>query len=60
MKRVVLWRAFHPEVTHTAKGEELLANFVHKFVDVAVFGRLNTSLIYVEQLREQIGNEKYF
>ncbi len=38
---------FHPEVTHTAKGEELLLISFTKFVDVVAFGHLNTSSIYV-------------
>jgi GMP synthase (glutamine-hydrolysing) len=38
---------FHPEVTHTAKGAELLSNFVHKICGCRNLWNLKTSLICV-------------
>ncbi|WP_447502874.1 glutamine amidotransferase-related protein, partial [Acinetobacter pittii] len=50
---------FHPEVTHTAKGEELLANFVHKICGCGGLWTPEHIIdLRVEQLREQIGDEK--
>ena len=50
---------FHPEVTHTAKGEALLSNFVHKICACqGLWTSENIIDLRVEQLREQIGSEK--
>ena len=50
---------FHPEVTHTAKGMEVIANFVH---DTCGCGNLwnpkNIIEMRVAQLKEQIGDER--
>jgi len=50
---------FHPEVTHTAKGMEVIANFVH---DICGCGNLwnpkNIIEMRVAQLKEQIGDER--
>ncbi len=50
---------FHPEVTHTAKGEALIANFVHIICGCAnLWNAENIIELRIEQLRKQIGNEK--
>ncbi len=50
---------FHPEVTHTAKGAELLSNFVHKICGCrALWNSENIIDLRVQQLREQIGDQK--
>ena len=50
---------FHPEVTHTAKGEELLSNFVHKICGCrGLWTPEHIIDLRVEQLRKQIGAEK--
>jgi GMP synthase (glutamine-hydrolysing) len=50
---------FHPEVTHTAKGAELLANFVHKICGCrGLWTPEHIIDLRVEQLRAQIGDEK--
>lgn len=50
---------FHPEVTHTEKGERLISNFVH---NICGCGRAWTSENIIEmrikQLQDQIGGEK--
>lgn len=50
---------FHPEVTHTSKGAELLSNFVHQICGCrGLWTPEHIIDLRVEQLREQIGNEK--
>jgi GMP synthase (glutamine-hydrolysing) len=50
---------FHPEVTHTAQGAELLSNFVHKICGCqGLWTSENIIDLRVEQLRAQIGDEK--
>lgn len=50
---------FHPEVTHTAKGKELLSNFVHNICGCrSLWNSENIIDLRVEQLREQIGDQK--
>ena len=50
---------FHPEVTHTAKGAELLSNFVHGICGCRnLWNSENIIDLRVEQLREQIGDQK--
>ncbi|WP_133141557.1 glutamine-hydrolyzing GMP synthase, partial [Moraxella caviae] len=50
---------FHPEVTHTEKGVELIANFVHNICGCgSEWNSENIIEMRVAQLREQIGNEK--
>lgn len=50
---------FHPEVTHTAKGEQLISNFVHIICGCAnLWNAENIIELRIEQLRKQIGNEK--
>lgn len=50
---------FHPEVAHTPLGKEILSNFVHS---VCGCGKNWTMRNYIEQaieqIREQVGNEK--
>jgi GMP synthase (glutamine-hydrolysing) len=50
---------FHPEVAHTPRGKEILANFVH---NICGCGRNWTMRSYidqaVDQIRAQVGNEK--
>jgi GMP synthase (glutamine-hydrolysing) len=50
---------FHPEVVHTPRGREILANFVHK---ICGCGKRWTMRSYieqaVEQIRAQVGREK--
>ena len=50
---------FHPEVVHTPRGKEVLANFVHK---ICGCGRNWTMRGYIEQavreIRAQVGGEK--
>lgn len=50
---------FHPEVTHTLKGKEMFARFVH---DICGCGRDWTMPNYVEEavekIRAQVGNEE--
>lgn len=50
---------FHPEVTHTAKGAELLSNFVHGICGCRnLWNSENIIDLRVEQLRSQIGDQK--
>ena len=50
---------FHPEVTHTAKGAELLSNFVHKICGCGGLWTPEHIIdLRIEQLRAQIGTEK--
>ncbi len=50
---------FHPEVTHTAKGAELLSNFVHEICGCrGLWTPEHIIDLRVEQLRQQIGDEK--
>lgn len=50
---------FHPEVVHTPRGKEIIANFVH---DVCGCGKSWTMRNYIEQaveeIRHQVGKEK--
>ena len=50
---------FHPEVAHSERGQELLANFVHHVADVAPTWT-NTSIIddQVAAIRRQVGSER--
>ncbi|VEG12572.1 glutamine-hydrolyzing GMP synthase [Moraxella cuniculi] len=50
---------FHPEVTHTAKGVELIANFVHKICGCgSEWNSDNIIEMRIAQLRQQIGDNK--
>lgn len=50
---------FHPEVTHTSKGAELLSNFVHQICGCrGLWTPEHIIDLRVEQLRQQIGDEK--
>ena len=50
---------FHPEVTHTAKGAELLSNFVHQICGCrSLWNSENIIDLRVQQLRDQIGDQK--
>ena len=50
---------FHPEVTHTAKGAEILSNFVHGICGCRnLWNSENIIDLRVEQLRKQIGDQK--
>ena len=49
---------FHPEVTHTAKGAELLNNFVHQICTCdGKWTPENIIELRIEQLRQQIGDQ---
>jgi GMP synthase (glutamine-hydrolysing) len=50
---------FHPEVIHTDRGQELIANFLHDVADLAPTWT-HTSIIEseVEKVRAQVGGEK--
>jgi GMP synthase (glutamine-hydrolysing) len=50
---------FHPEVAHTERGQDLLANFLHHVADIPPTWT-NTSIIeeQVASIREQVGSEK--
>lgn len=58
-ERRYLGLQFHPEVVHTTRGREVIANFVHR---VCGCGRDWTMRNYVEQaveeIRAQVGNER--
>lgn len=50
---------FHPEVTHTEKGVELISNFVHGICDCGnAWNSENIIEMRIAQLKEQIGDEK--
>ena len=50
---------FHPEVTHTEKGVELISNFVHGICGCGnAWNSENIIEMRIAQLKEQIGNEK--
>lgn len=50
---------FHPEVTHTAKGMEVIANFVHGICGCGnLWNPKNIIEMRVAQLKEQIGDER--
>ncbi|OOS07394.1 GMP synthase (glutamine-hydrolyzing) [Moraxella cuniculi DSM 21768] len=50
---------FHPEVTHTAKGVELIANFVHKICGCgSEWNSDNIIEMRIAQLKQQIGDNK--
>lgn len=50
---------FHPEVTHTAKGMEMIANFVHGICGCGnLWNPKNIIEMRVAQLKEQIGDER--
>ncbi|TWV80929.1 glutamine-hydrolyzing GMP synthase [Moraxella sp. VT-16-12] len=50
---------FHPEVTHTAKGVQLISNFVHGICGCdSLWNSENIIEMRVAQLRKQIGDEK--
>ena len=49
---------FHPEVTHTAKGVQLISNFVHKICGCRNLWTTDHIIDYrVDQLKTQIGDE---
>ncbi len=58
-RRKIFALQFHPEVAHTPRGKEILANFVHK---ICACGKNWTMRGYIEQaveeIRAQVGNEK--
>jgi GMP synthase (glutamine-hydrolysing) len=48
---------FHPEVVHTPRGKEILANFVHKVCGCAGTWTMRSFIeTAVERIREQVGN----
>lgn len=50
---------FHPEVTHTPDGTQLLNNFVHKIAGCASSWNMASFLeMSVEKIREQVGSKK--
>lgn len=50
---------FHPEVTHTDKGERLISNFVHIICGCGnAWNSDNIIELRIEQLRQQIGDEQ--
>lgn len=50
---------FHPEVTHTAKGMEVISNFVHGICGCGnLWNPKNIIEMRVAQLKEQIGDEQ--
>ena len=50
---------FHPEVTHSAKGVELIANFVHKICGCGrAWNSDNIIELRIKQLQEQIGDNQ--
>ena len=50
---------FHPEVTHTEKGVELISNFVHGICGCGnAWNSENIIEMRIAQLKEQIGDEK--
>lgn len=50
---------FHPEVTHTAKGMEVISNFVHGICGCGnLWNPKNIIEMRVAQLKEQIGDER--
>lgn len=50
---------FHPEVTHTEKGEQLISNFVHIICGCGnAWNSENIIEMRIEQLKNQIGNQK--
>jgi GMP synthase (glutamine-hydrolysing) len=50
---------FHPEVAHTERGQDLLANFLHHVAEIPPTWT-NTSIIedQVAAIKQQVGNEK--
>ena len=50
---------FHPEVVHTERGQDLLANFLHRVAEIPPTWT-NTSIIedQVAAIRDQVGTEK--
>lgn len=52
---------FHPEVTHTEKGVEFISNFVHGICGCGnAWNSENIIEMRIAQLKEQIGDEKYY
>ena len=50
---------FHPEVTHTPQGKEMLRNFLFRICDCQPDWTANTVIEEaVEQIRRQVGNER--
>jgi len=50
---------FHPEVTHTPNGVQLISNFVHKICGCGNLWTVAHIIDYrIEQLKEQIGDEQ--
>ncbi|UXZ05771.1 glutamine-hydrolyzing GMP synthase [Moraxella nasicaprae] len=50
---------FHPEVTHTDKGETLISNFVHSICGCgSLWNSENIIELRIKQLQEQIGNSE--
>lgn len=50
---------FHPEVTHTVKGEQLIANFVHQICGCgSLWNSQNIIELRIDELRKQIGDQQ--
>lgn len=50
---------FHPEVAHTPRGKEIIANFVHNICGCGKNWTMHGYIEYaVEQIRAQVGSEK--
>jgi GMP synthase (glutamine-hydrolysing) len=50
---------FHPEVTHTVKGAEILQNFIHKICDCeSLWNSANIIEDSIEQIRKQVGDDQ--
>jgi GMP synthase (glutamine-hydrolysing) len=50
---------FHPEVTHTVKGAEILQNFIHKICDCeSLWNPANIIEDSIEQIRKQVGDDQ--
>lgn len=58
-KRKIYGLQFHPEVTHTKKGEEILARFIH---DICACGSdwTSSNIVHesVEKVKQQVGNDQ--
>lgn len=50
---------FHPEVTHTVKGAEILQNFIHKICGCeSLWNPANIIEDSIEQIRKQVGDDQ--
>lgn len=55
-KRKIFGLQFHPEVVHTPKGKEILANFVHKICGAKSSWTMESFIdLTTRQIREQVG-----